>query len=96
MDKEEIISDAVKIIRRHLPAREFEIVLFGSWVRGNAHATSDIDLGLAGPNPVDDLILSRIKREIESIPTLRRIDIVDLSKADDRFRREVLSYARPL
>jgi len=96
MEREEIIRDAVKIIRRHLPAREFEIVLFGSWVRGDARETSDIDIGVAGPKPVDDVTLLRIKSEIEGIPTLRRIDIVDLSKADDTFRLEVLNYARPL
>lgn len=96
MHKDEIISDAVRIIRRYLPAREFDILLFGSWAKGDARETSDIDIGVAGPNPVDDLTFLRIKNEIQGIPTLRRIDIVDLGKADDVFRREVLSYARPL
>ena len=96
MDKEEIISDAVNIIRRHLSDREFEIVLFGSWARGDAQENSDIDLGLVGPESVDDTTLLRIKEEIRCIPTLRRIDVVDLSKTDDTFRQDVLSYAQVL
>lgn len=94
MDKREITNEAVKIIRRHLPGKEFEIVLFGSWARGDAQESSDIDLGLVGPEPVDDMTLLRIKEEINCIPTLRRIDVVDLSKTDETFRKDVLSYAQ--
>lgn len=50
----------------------------------------------AWPGPVDGLALLRIKNETEGIATLRRIDVVDLSKEDDSFRLEVLSHARPL
>lgn len=96
MSKEEIISEAVDTIRRHLPGREFEIVLFGSWARGDAQENSDIDIGLLGPEPVDEMKLFRIQEEIKGIPTLRRIDVVDLSRTDDEFRQEVLSYARNL
>ena len=96
MDKEEIISDAVKIIRRYLPDQKLEIVLFGSWARGDAQANSDIDIGLVGPEPVDDMKLFRIQEEIKGIPTLRRIDVVDLNRTDDSFRQEALNYARVL
>src|SRR5208337_705705 len=91
-----IIKDAVSIIRRRLPGAEFRIVLFGSWARGDAQENSDIDIGLMGPEAVDDMLLWRIKQEIMGIPTLRRIDVVDLKQAGEDFRREVLSYARPL
>ena len=96
MDREEITKEAVTIIRRYLPPKEFEVVLFGSWARGDAQANSDIDIGLTGPEPVDDMMLLRIKEEISGIPTLRRIDVVDLSRTDDNFRQEVLSYAQVL
>lgn len=94
MEKEEIISQTLKVVRRHLPGDEFKVLLFGSWAKGTAEATSDIDIGILGPRSVDDLLLMRIKKEIEGIPTLRRIDVVDLTKADERFREEVLSYAQ--
>lgn len=96
MNKDDIINDAVEIIRRYLPREEFEIVLFGSWARGDAQENSDIDIGLVGPEPVDDMVLLRIKEEIKGVPTLRRIDVVDLDKSSEEFRREALSYAQVL
>jgi len=95
VNKDEIIKEVVEIIRRRLPG-EVRIVLFGSWARGDAQETSDIDVGLMGPEAVDDMLLLRIKEEIRCIPTLRGIDVVDLNQTDEEFRRDVLSYAQPL
>jgi hypothetical protein len=36
-------------------------------------------------------LLSKIKSEIDEIPTLRSIDLVDLSATDSDFKKEVLS-----
>ncbi len=96
MEREEIIQEALGIIRRHLPDRRLQVFLFGSWAKGSAEPTSDIDLAILGPQPIDDMLLLRLREEISGIPTLRRIDVVDLNNADERFREEVLSYARPL
>ena len=70
--------------------------LFGSCARGDAKDTSDIDIGILGPQAVDYMILLRIKGEVRAIPTLRRVDVVDLTETDESFREEVLSYARGL
>lgn len=96
MDREEILKQSLRIIRRHLPGGDYRILLFGSWAKGSAQETSDIDIGILGAQPVDDLLLIRLRDEIRGIPTLRRIDVVDLSQTDDTFRKEVLSYARAL
>ena len=96
VNREDILKDVVGIIRRYLPREEFEVVLFGSWARGDAQENSDIDIGLVGPEPVDEMVFLRIKEEIKAIPTLRRIDVVDFNKSDEEFRREALSYAQLL
>lgn len=96
LNREDIIKDVVGIIRRYLTREEFEIVLFGSWARGDAQESSDIDIGLVGQRPVDDMVLLRIKEEIKGVPTLRRTDVVDLNKSSEEFRREALSYAKVL
>jgi predicted nucleotidyltransferase len=96
MDKQDIIKEVVSIIRRYFPRGEFKIMLFGSWARGNAQVTSDIDIGLLGPEAIDDMLLLQIQEDVENIPTLRRIDVVDLNKTDEEFRREVLTYAQRL
>ena len=96
MEREEILREILKIIRRYLPEKDFKIFLFGSWAKESAEPTSDIDIGILGKESVEGLVLIRIKCEIEAIPTLRKIDVVDLKAVDDKFREGVLSYAKQL
>ncbi|MBZ5563695.1 MAG: nucleotidyltransferase domain-containing protein [Acidobacteriia bacterium] len=96
MEREKIVSEALGIIRRYLPDKELKVFLFGSWAKGSAEPTSDIDIAILGAQPIDEMLLLRLREEISGIPTLRRIDVVDLNNTDERFREEVLSYARPL
>jgi predicted nucleotidyltransferase len=96
MEREEILREILKIIRRYLPEKDFKIFLFGSWAKESAEPTSDIDIGILGKESVEGLVLIRIKGEIEAIPTLRKIDVVDLKAVDDKFREGVLSYAKQL
>jgi predicted nucleotidyltransferase len=67
----------VSIIRRYFPRDELGIVLFGSWAPGEAQEASDIDIGLLGPDTIDDMLLLRIEDDIANIPTLRRMDVVE-------------------
>ncbi|PYV13314.1 MAG: nucleotidyltransferase domain-containing protein [Acidobacteria bacterium] len=96
MEREEVIREACGVIRRHLPATEFKVFLFGSWAKHTAEPASDIDLAVLGPKALDDMLLLRLQEEIAAIPTLRRIDVVDLHRTDERFRQEVLSHGQPL
>ena len=96
MEREEILREILKIIRRYLPEKDFKIFLFGSLAKESAEPTSDIDIGILGKESVEGLVLIRIKGEIEAIPTLRKIDVVDLKAVDDKFREGVLSYAKQL
>lgn len=96
MEPKEIIEETVNLIHRHLPRDEYRVLLFGSWAKDTAEATSDIDIGIQGPKAVDGLLMLRLQEEIKGIPTLRRIDVVDLHEADEEFRKEILSYAKAL
>jgi predicted nucleotidyltransferase len=96
MESAEVIREASGIIRRHLPGAEFKLFLFGSWAKATAEPASDIDIAVLGPQALDDMLLLRLRKEIAAIPTLRRVDLVDLNRADERFRQEVLSYGKPL
>ncbi len=60
--------------------------LFGSWAKATAEPASDIDIAVLGPRVVDDMLLLRLRNEIAAIPTLRRVDLVDLNRADERFQ----------
>ncbi len=47
MQKEEILKEIIAIIKKHLPV-DYNILLYGSWAKGNALETSDIDIGILG------------------------------------------------
>ena len=96
MTVQEIIAETVSVLRRRLPEGNFKIYLFGSQAKDAADPASDIDIGLFGAKPLDDLMLLRLRDEVKAIPTLRKIEIVDLNKTDAGFRREVLIHAKLL
>ncbi|MBU1091737.1 nucleotidyltransferase domain-containing protein [Patescibacteria group bacterium] len=93
MEKEAIINEVVGIVRRYLP-EGYKIYLFGSWAKGNALKTSDLDVGILGETAVSDDIMTKISREVQTISTLRGIDVVDLREKSDNFRKGILKYAR--
>ena len=95
MEIQQIISEVVGIIRKYLPS-EYRVILFGSWAKGDASETSDVDIGVLGPNRVEWSIMSKITDDIEDIRTLRSIDIVDLRVKGERFRENVMASAKVL
>jgi len=96
MDKNELIDEISKVIRRYLKKEDFKIFLFGSWAKESAEPASDIDIAIMGEKEIDDFLLMRIKGEVEAIPTLRKIDIIDLKAVDEKFKENILRYAKQL
>lgn len=95
MKKETIVQEAVRIIRKYL-TDEYEVLLFGSWAKGNANETSDLDIAILGKNEVDWNVMARILSEVDEIKTLRKIDIVDLNSVGAEFKKNVLKYAQAI
>lgn len=95
MERETVLKKASEIIRRHL-SEEFRILIFGSWARGEAMETSDLDIGILGKEkaPWDDMV--RIRQEMDELPTLRSIDVVDLNSVEENFRNNVLKHAKSI
>ena len=81
-----------EIVRRHLPDPAYKIFLFGSRARGTAHERSDIDIGIEGPVAVPYDILASIMAEIEELPTLYSVDVVDFKRAPEQFRAAALEH----
>lgn len=95
MDKQIIMRRTVGIIRKYL-GEEYHIYLFGSWSKGNALETSDFDIGILGNEKIPWSIMTKISEEISNIPTLRKIDVVDLKTTDERFRKSAIESAKEL
>jgi predicted nucleotidyltransferase len=86
-----------QVVRKYLQDRAYRVLLFGSWATLSSHpASDDIDIGILGLAPVDDLVIARIRDKIEQLPTLRKIEVVDLRHVEPRFREAAQQQAELL
>lgn len=58
--------------------------------------SSDWDIGILGPAPLDGARMAALRDALESIPTLHSFDLVDLTTVPDDFRENALRSAVPL
>lgn len=78
-----------QIFKKHLDMTKYKAFFFGSRVSGTFRTTSDIDVGIEGNEPIPLQILESIKSEVENLPILYKIDIVDFSSVPMEFRQVV-------
>lgn len=95
MSLDEILKRIVVIIKSYL-SPDYKILFFGSWAKGNALDTSDIDIGILGDSAVKRNMMTQILGKVDEIPTLRSVDIVDLSLKEKNYRENILKYAKIL
>ncbi len=74
----------------------YKIVLFGSRAHRNHRERSDFDIGVVGAEPLPFKTYYRISDFLESLPTLYRIDWVDLNRATNTLRENALANAEVL
>ncbi len=83
---EKLKKEILGIIGRHINMNAYSVFFFGSRVEGRGTDRSDIDVGIEGQNPVSQRVIDDILEEIDEIPTLYKIDIVDFSSVSEKFR----------
>lgn len=89
---EKLKRSILRIIAKHLPLNRYRVFFFGSRVSGKGGERSDIDIGIAGDEAVPVEVLARIREELDELPTLYRIDVVDFARVSPRFRQEALKH----
>nr|WP_321497040.1 nucleotidyltransferase domain-containing protein [uncultured Methanolobus sp.] len=70
---------------------DINIFLFGSRARGNAHSTSDIDIGIMPSGSFDRKKITALRAELEEMNIPYSVDLVDLSTVSEDFRQQVLN-----
>ncbi len=98
MSREEAILEA---IRKGLESFSeslagHTVVLFGSRAQRTHGERSDFDLGVYGQQPLPLKAFHAIGDFLENVPTLHRIDWVDLNRVTPAFRESALSKAEVL
>jgi predicted nucleotidyltransferase len=64
---------------------ESRVIWFGSWVKGNARASSDIDLAISVPGGISPADYARLVTWLdEEAPTLYSFDLVNLDEVETK------------
>ena len=78
-----------RLILESLQGAGAQVYLFGSWAKGYATRTSDIDVAVVCEPPLPPSLLSEIRERLEESTVLYPVDLVDLSKTPGSFRDKV-------
>jgi predicted nucleotidyltransferase len=93
MTREEQVKELiVGVMQKFAPQlRGRKIILFGSRASGKARPRSDFDVGVIGDEPLPIKVFYEIDDMLENLPTLYRIDWVDLNNAAPALRARALA-----
>ena len=86
---EEVFRKIIEICRRNGASK---VILFGSRAKETARERSDIDIAVCGVYDME-----KLQEEIEDIPTLYTIDLVDLDTCENQLLLEdIEQYGRKI
>jgi predicted nucleotidyltransferase len=95
MSPDQSITDAiVRAVKRHAPFRHYRVFYFGSRAAGHATARSDFDVGLEADQTIPLEVIAKIREEVDTIPILQTIDLVDFAGVSEEFAREAKRAVR--
>lgn len=83
---EKLKKEILEIFGRHLSLAEYHVFFFGSRVAGGGTERSDIDVGIEGEKPIPAGALLDIQEEVEEIPMLYKMEIVDFNRVAPIFK----------
>jgi len=96
VNEDQIKSDLRRILKKYVDLSEVEVFVFGSRVTGEASERSDIDIGLEGTTPISGATMEHIRDEIEDLPYLYTIQIVDFKRVSERFYQTAKQATEPV
>ena len=85
-----MLEKVIRAVCDHVDEKHLRLYLFGSWARGRALPISDLDIALDTGKPIEPAIFMKIADALDELPTLRRVDVLDLRSVDQEFRSRVL------
>jgi predicted nucleotidyltransferase len=87
---------AAQLLKSERLLHGYKVFLYGSRARGNARTTSDFDIGILGDKPLPLVAFYQIEDMLEELPTLYKIDLVDLNRTSPQFKEQALKYTDTL
>jgi len=86
----ESIETLKKLIESVIKGEEVAVYLFGSRATGKADYNSDIDIGIICKSENSEKIIAILREKIENSNIPYKVDVVDLTKVSEEFKRKVL------
>lgn len=93
---EKLKKETREIVGKHLDLAKYRVFFFGSRVTEKGTDRSDIDVGIDGPEPVPFEALMDIQEELEKLPVLYKIDVVDFRSVVSKFKEVALQHTELL
>ncbi|PIU19882.1 MAG: nucleotidyltransferase domain-containing protein [Elusimicrobia bacterium CG08_land_8_20_14_0_20_59_10] len=88
---EKLKADLLAIVGRRLDLVQYRLFFFGSRVTNKGDDHSDIDVGIDGPAAVPAQTLGAIKEDLENLPAVYKIDLVDFAAVSGDFKKVALA-----
>lgn len=84
--REQIIYWLKEILDKNLSGVSYNAFIFGSQANKSYLSRSDIDLGIITDEKLTSQQLSKINTDIEELPMLYKIDLVNFNEVDPQFK----------
>lgn len=88
------LPDLKQMVLNYLSPYKAQIYLFGSFARGEARPSSDVDIAILPlESSIPNHVIAGLRNELEESNIPYFVDVVDLSKVDQNFKKQILSEA---
>ncbi len=87
------LEDIEKAIRELFKGKKIKVYIFGSRARGDHTPRSDLDLGFLSDKDIS-YELSMLREILEESNLIFTVDVVDLSRVGEDFKREVIKEGK--
>ncbi len=77
-------------------AGEAILIWFGSWIKGDAYLQSDIDLAIKYEKRIDSRKIVKFRHYLDSLPTLYKIELIDMDSVGELLKSEIDRYGKIL
>ena len=89
---EKLKKEILQIVGKRVNMEGCSVFFFGSRITGEGNERSDIDVGIEGTTVIPYGVMAVIKEEIEQLPTLYKIDVVDFKSVSPAFKEVAIQH----
>lgn len=89
----ERLMDAISELALAYSEKGVQLFIFGSFATQTDEKTSDLDLGVLWETEPSKRLFIELYESVLQLPTIRKIDLVDMSIVDEKFRENALKNA---